>query len=896
MFVNFANKDGMSSLHQAVSGGNIEVVKLLLQRGCRLFLPEAEVESPFHLACSHGCVSMIQAILENCMVTVQTVLDSKDPNGQTPLHRAAIFDHTAVAEYLIKKGANVNTADNFGRTPLLLSAQAGSKKTMQYLLAKGADTAKRDANRRNVLHLAIIKQGQPIAEFLLSHSEAIPSSLLDDKDALGLTPVHYASKVGYVEPLELMLKRGASRNPKDRKKSTPLHFAAKYGQHGAAKQLLQGPVGQHIINEEDRQGLTPLHVACHNGFHQLVELLLREGAVIHRCARGASPLHWAAEGGYVHCLRVLLASHRYVLNWKDHMGNTALHSAVQAGHPHVVKYLLTECAEISPNKDGDSFLEKAIDTKQSQCALAALKHERWEESLSAVNRARGYPMMRLIEEMPEVAKVALDCCTTTSDLPKENKQFWFRYDFEYLLCNARIDCDKLELSRQKTHDESKADIAEKQEKMPLPGLTLMVQLDRKDLLCHPVSDALLTSRWQSYGQMNFYISTTFYLFYLVFLTSLISLLPLPVSSSNANVTMYRTANGTLTTDPKLSGYATACQYLVIILAVFYVVVEIMQMVQLKLKYLQDFRNYLTLVLYICTFVFVIPIGNTRNLYQLDVGAVCIFLAWMNFLLYLQRFEALGIYIVMFVEVLKTLLVVLGVFLVMIIAFGLSFYVILYPAEPSFTNIPKAFLTVFEVMLGEFSFKDYFILQNMEGLHHPALTWAMFIVLLIFMPIIFMNLLIGLAVGDIDSVRKNAELKRLAMLVEFHARLESKFPWRVKQKLCNNDTVYPNSSKGIQNILSFAYGGHNRFGERSANPDIVCLKEQMKKQKKRQEDMYKMMNKQHQLILALVQKMEVQAVIDTQKEGIDLEEDRFQVLPTSNYGQTKQLAIAKSELT
>lgn len=36
--------------------------------------------------------------------------------------------------------------------------------------------------------------------------------------------------------------------------------------------------------------------------------------------------------------------------------------------------------------------------------------------------------------------------------------------------------------------------------------------------------------------------------------------------------------------------------------------------------------------------------------------------------------------------------------------------------------------------------------------------------MILMPILLMNLLIGLAVGDIESVRRNAQLKRLAMQV------------------------------------------------------------------------------------------------------------------------------------
>lgn len=47
--------------------------------------------------------------------------------------------------------------------------------------------------------------------------------------------------------------------------------------------------------------------------------------------------------------------------------------------------------------------------------------------------------------------------------------------------------------------------------------------------------------------------------------------------------------------------------------------------------------------------------------------------------------------------------------------------------------------------------------------------------MILMPILLMNLLIGLAVGDIESVRRNAQLKRLAMQVVLHTELERKLP-------------------------------------------------------------------------------------------------------------------------
>jgi transient receptor potential cation channel subfamily A protein 1 len=62
--------------------------------------------------------------------------------------------------------------------------------------------------------------------------------------------------------------------------------------------------------------------------------------------------------------------------------------------------------------------------------------------------------------------------------------------------------------------------------------------------------------------------------------------------------------------------------------------------------------------------------------QWQCGAIAVFLAWFNLLLYLQRFDISGIYVVMFLEILKTLLQVIIVFSILIIAFGLAFYLLL----------------------------------------------------------------------------------------------------------------------------------------------------------------------------------------------------------------------------
>lgn len=55
-------------------------------------------------------------------------------------------------------------------------------------------------------------------------------------------------------------------------------------------------------------------------------------------------------------------------------------------------------------------------------------------------------------------------------------------------------------------------------------------------------------------------------------------------------------------------------------------------------------------------------------------------------------------------------------------------------------------------------------KESKTLPYPFPAFFILGIFMVLMPILLMNLLIGLAVGDIESVRRNAQLKRLAMQV------------------------------------------------------------------------------------------------------------------------------------
>lgn len=63
-------------------------------------------------------------------------------------------------------------------------------------------------------------------------------------------------------------------------------------------------------------------------------------------------------------------------------------------------------------------------------------------------------------------------------------------------------------------------------------------------------------------------------------------------------------------------------------------------------------------------------------WQWEMGASVVVLAWLNLLGDVRQLPFLGIYVIMFFDILKTFLKFAIVFLIFIVAFGLGFHVLL----------------------------------------------------------------------------------------------------------------------------------------------------------------------------------------------------------------------------
>ena len=131
----------------------------------------------------------------------------------------------------------------------------------------------------------------------------------------------------------------------------------------------------------------------------------------------------------------------------------------------------------------------------------------------------------------------------------------------------------------------------------------------------------------------------------------------------------------------------------------------------------------------------------------------------------------NIYSTMFYSVLKTFLSILVWFSLFILAYALSFYILLHEDQdeiqgdyPFFDHVGLAIVKTFSMFVGELEFSDI-------PLSSPF-SYVFFLLFVFLIVVVLMNLLNGLAVSDTGLIREQAEIFAHVSRVEVIAQVEA----------------------------------------------------------------------------------------------------------------------------
>jgi ankyrin repeat protein len=126
------------------------------------------VVTAFLDAAIHGTVKDLQPFVADHGVDI--VNNAKDSIGRTALLWAAYGGHEAKAQWLLKRGANVNATTIQGVSSLMIASDNGHIQMLKMLLEAGATVRhKEEVHHLTALHLAISRSQLDIAELLLDY-------------------------------------------------------------------------------------------------------------------------------------------------------------------------------------------------------------------------------------------------------------------------------------------------------------------------------------------------------------------------------------------------------------------------------------------------------------------------------------------------------------------------------------------------------------------------------------------------------------------------------------------------------------------------------------------------------------------------------------------------------
>ena len=490
-----------------------------------------------------------------------------------------------------------------------------------------------------------------------------------------------------------------------------LAVACKHGMADVVRKICSIPRLTGFVNVYDETGSTPvIHV-----------LRRRYGRY-----KGAN---------YSACLDILLSMSGINLNVTDKVDNTPLHYAVTSWPEDTVQLLLKRGALMFvPNQQGDLPLDK----------------------------------MSL-----ETVEVYLDSLVkTTQDSINGPKDSSMRADFSGASVDALVDTEEFLQSVPEaspftvTMDYSFLFRAEGKKEQKYPETTCLYRFVKskthQSILRHILIRTFLHLKWQRMLPL-FFCNCLLYGLYLVFLFAY-----LIWGAHPAMLCASTESNCPIWTESSPEGYFhylsptwSIIGYILLALNVVVLLLEVLQFFISPSKYLLSLENMAEIVMIVA--VFVVCFVDDLDTAQL-AGAVALLFSLSEVTRMCGQMPYFAVYVKMFTTILAEICRFLAYYAFLLFVFASCFRFLFYPSSDAFHTSGAAMLKTVAMLTGELDFADLPL--------NSVLSSFVFLTFVFSVTIVLANLLTALAIGEVQEIRKNAEILGFAAEIKLIYYMEA----------------------------------------------------------------------------------------------------------------------------
>ncbi|VDI76466.1 Hypothetical predicted protein [Mytilus galloprovincialis] len=365
--VDLRDNTGMTALYIACWKRHTTIVSMLLEKDPNIDLCNKYGNSPLFIASQEGLTDIVRLLLER-----NPNIDLCNNNSVNALYVACYYGHTATVIMLLEKDLNVDLCHKYGcchlqqeihvidiktkRNPLIRSRFVDEFNDCSIYARSIEGFEKKYTTdmtlwiNKSMLDLCNTSGYRPLNIPIQNRHTDIIRLLFErnhDDDICsmnGVTALYIASYFGYSSIVSALLKKNPNVDLCSKSGCSPLFKASQCG-HTDTVRLLLGR--NSSVDLCDINGFSPLSIASQNGFTDIVMMLLDRQANVNLCnTDGCSPLLLASQYGHTDIVRLLLEKNPSV-NICDFNGCSPLLIASQNGFTDIVRLLL----ERNPNVD-----------------------------------------------------------------------------------------------------------------------------------------------------------------------------------------------------------------------------------------------------------------------------------------------------------------------------------------------------------------------------------------------------------------------------------------------------------------------------------------------------------------------------------------------------------------
>ncbi|CAB3360225.1 Hypothetical predicted protein [Cloeon dipterum] len=456
--------------------------------------------------------------------------------------------------------------------------------------------------------------------------------------------------------------------------------------------------------------------------------------------------------------------------------HTVLHKAVLAKSPsvNIVQYLLEE------GELGMNFFPEWVNARDykgwTALHYAAKRHLSDVVAILLQFKANmfisdSFGQPAFLHLRPEQIEEHLNEQVRLTDASLMDDDYGVIFDFNVLAIPRSLDGP--DDSRSKTNKDVHVTVTsdEKSEEITyypeVEPLRIMADSpNHKHLLQHPLIRAFLRLKWHRLYWF-YWLNCGFFLFFT--LSFFLFVLSIDFKSINGAGEIIHDEDNSSNKSIPSDGFLYKHHYLfwavTWLLTGLLALREILQLTFLTKNYIYKLENWMEMALIALTFwLLTSPLNKA-------LASFLALLVSMEMVHLMSRHPRLSTYINMFIQVARNFIKFLLWYFFLIVAFGLSFYII-FPmcrgeeCKSFFNTIPYSIFKTIVMISGEYESGD------LEFDHVSIASHVIFIAFLFFISIVMVNLLNGLAVSDTQQIKNEAETIFCVSQAKFFAEIET----------------------------------------------------------------------------------------------------------------------------